>query len=177
MATNDSDASFSWSPASRADFASLGSALAAAVQDGDVICLEGELGAGKTSFAQAFAQALGVTAPVVSPTFNILCTYPEGRLPLHHFDLYRLDGSDQLEDVDFWALSDDSTPGVCLIEWADLFPNDMPEDTLTIQIGYIEGCEDARNLRLSASGSRAGCLLKVAAQAFDGKVPRKEHDA
>lgn len=177
MATNDSDASFSWNPASRTDFASLGSALAATAQDGDVICLEGELGAGKTSFAQAFAQALGVAAPVVSPTFNILCTYPEGRLPLHHFDLYRLDGPDQLEDVDFWALSDDSTPGVCLIEWADLFPNDMPEDTLTIQIGYIEGCEDARSLRLSASGSRAGCLLKAAAQAFDGKTSRKEQDA
>ncbi len=177
MIANAIEDSLSWSPANRADFSLVGSALAAVVQDGDVICLEGELGAGKTSLAQTFALGLGIASPVVSPTFNILCTYPEGRVPLHHFDLYRLDGPEQLEDVDFWALTDDGTPGVCLIEWADLFPDEMPEDALTIHVGYIEGNEEARSLRLSGEGGRAGRLLAAVAEVFDGKSASQEQDA
>ncbi|MBQ2681090.1 MAG: tRNA (adenosine(37)-N6)-threonylcarbamoyltransferase complex ATPase subunit type 1 TsaE, partial [Eggerthellaceae bacterium] len=78
---------------------SLAGKLAAVLQPGDVILLSGDLGAGKTQFTQGLAAGLGASEAVISPTFNIVLTYGSGRLPLHHFDLYRLEASEQLEDI------------------------------------------------------------------------------
>jgi len=101
--------------------------LAAQAQPGDVFCLCGQLGAGKTAFSQGFAQGLGITAHVNSPTFALLQTYEEGRLPLYHFDLYRLEENGQISPE---ALEDIGLPeyleagGVTLVEWANLAPKD-----------------------------------------------------
>ncbi len=146
--------------ASLEDFDALGCALASGLEDGDVVLLEGDLGAGKTTFAQAVARALGITAPVVSPTFSILCTYPHGAVALNHFDLYRLEAEEQLDDVDFWSLVDESTPGASLVEWADLFPDAMPEDALTLRISRAVGAGEGRDLAFSARGARSRQLLE-----------------
>lgn len=140
------------------------SAVAKCVQEGDVILLEGGLGAGKTTFTQALALELGVTEAVVSPTFNIVCIYGEGRIPLNHFDLYRLEDAAQLEDVDFWALVDEDTPGVSVIEWADLFSEEMPDDALTIRISHTSENGDLRDIRITAQGARSNSMLASVAE-------------
>lgn len=119
---------------SKVETRNVGAELAQGLSDGAVVLLSGDLGAGKTQFAQGIAEGLGVTEPVTSPTFNIVFEYASGRVPLYHFDLYRLEDAQQLEDIDFHALVDESTPGVALIEWADLFPAEMPEDAITVTI-------------------------------------------
>lgn len=108
--------------------------FASRLRDGDVVALSGDLGAGKTQFAQGVAQGLGVSEPVTSPTFNIVFEYGSGRIKLYHFDLYRLDGPEQLEDIDFYVTTDASTPGVALVEWADMFPEEMPEGAVSVTI-------------------------------------------
>lgn len=145
---------------SREDMERLGMALAGVLMDGDVILLEGELGTGKTTLSQALARALGVDSPVVSPTFSIVCTYDEGHLPLNHFDLYRLETEDELDDVDFWSLVDESTPGASLIEWADLFADAMPHDALTVHLDYGSVPDGPRMVSLKANGERAAHLLE-----------------
>ena len=84
----------------------LAATLAPYLQAGDVIVLSGDLGAGKTQFVQGVAAGLGVRDQVTSPTFNILLTYPAGSLPLYHFDLYRLEEADELEDIGYYETID-----------------------------------------------------------------------
>ena len=105
--------------------------LAAKAEAGDVFCLKGDLGTGKTAFAKGFAEGLGVTEDVVSPTFTIVHEY-DGRLRLYHFDIYRLPDGDALYDIGFDEYLD--AGGVCLIEWADQIPEEMPEDACWITI-------------------------------------------
>ena len=98
----------------------IAASIASGAAPGDVICLSGPLGAGKTAFAQGFALGLGVEDYVNSPTFTIMQIYGGGRLPLYHFDLYRLTSEldeDSLEDIGFFEYLDKG--GVCLIEWAE----------------------------------------------------------
>lgn len=122
--------------------------LVATLGDGDVVLLDGDLGAGKTQFAQGVAEGLGVTEPVTSPTFNIMFEYTSGRVPLYHFDLYRLDDASQLEDVDFYGVTDSSTPGVALVEWASMFPDEMPEDAVRVRISRVPGDDSARDIEI-----------------------------
>lgn len=122
--------------------------LVATLRDGDVVLLDGDLGAGKTQFAQGVAEGLGVTEPVTSPTFNIMFEYTSGRVPLCHFDLYRLDDASQLEDVDFYGVTDASTPGVALVEWASMFPDEMPEDAVRVRISRVPGDDSARDIEI-----------------------------
>lgn len=122
--------------------------LARGLGDGDVVLLDGDLGAGKTQFAQGVAEGLGVTEPVTSPTFNIMFEYTSGRVPLYHFDLYRLDDASQLEDVDFYGVTDSSTPGVALVEWAPMFPDEMPEDAVHVRISRVPGDDAARVIEI-----------------------------
>lgn len=150
--------------ASLLDFQALGDALARQVQDGDVVFLTGQLGAGKTTFTQAVARGLGITEDVVSPTFNLVCIYESGRVMLNHFDLYRLDDPSQLDDIDLWTLVDESTPGVSLIEWADLFSDDLPDEGLSIQISYPPEGAEGREVHLTAVGARAHELLGAIAE-------------
>lgn len=105
-----------------------------------VICLEGDLGSGKTIFTKGFAQALGIEENITSPTFNIIKEYPNGELPLYHMDVYRLDGK-----VDEIGLEDYFTKGgVVIIEWADLIQDYLPEERLDIKFKIVD--EETRTL-------------------------------
>lgn len=127
----------------------LGAALAAAVRPGDVVLLTGDLGAGKTVLAKGLGTGLGVSEPITSPTFNILLAH-EGRIPLYHFDLYRLDRAAQLEDVDYWGTLE--ADGVSLVEWGDRFAEAEPEQHVLVRIA-IAGDVD-RLLVVQGRGSR-----------------------
>ena len=134
---------------------SLGQAVGRAAADGDVICLTGDLGAGKTLFTKGVAEALGVAAEdVTSPTFAIMNVYDGGRLQVRHFDLYRLNRPEELEDIGFAEYA--GGDGVTLIEWAELFADQLPDEYLQVLITK-EG--DGRRAVLSAKGRRYEELL------------------
>lgn len=99
---------------------------------GDVICLIGDLGVGKTLFSQGFATGIGIEEPVNSPTFTIVQEYDEGRLPLYHFDVYRIEDSEEMEEVGFTDMI--YGDGVSLIEWANLIEDILPEKYTQITI-------------------------------------------
>lgn len=107
--------------------------LAALVTGGDVITLEGELGAGKTTFTKGIAHGLGVKRMVTSPTFTIVKEY-EGRIPLYHMDAYRLEHSE--EDIGFWEYFNGE--GLSVIEWATFIEDFLPSERLNIKINYID---------------------------------------
>ena len=105
-----------------------------------IICLEGDLGSGKTMFAKGFAQALGIKENITSPTFNIIKEYYSGEMPFFHMDVYRLDGNVGDIGIEEYYKKD----GVCLIEWADTIRDYLPEERLDIKIKVID--EDTRLL-------------------------------
>lgn len=110
----------------------LAEALAKAVTPGLVICLDGQLGAGKTRFVRAFASSLGVDESTInSPTYVIIQHYP-GNLMVHHFDIYRLRDEDEWDELGAEDLLEGD--GICLIEWASRFPKLFPEDRISIKI-------------------------------------------
>lgn len=119
----------------------------------DAITLEGDLGAGKTTFTQFLAKGLGVTRTVNSPTFTILKQY-KGRLALNHLDVYRLADSDEDLGWDELFFGD----AVSIIEWAHLIEYDLPKDRLNIQIKRID--DNARLFILNATGKRYEQLCK-----------------
>lgn len=134
----------------------LGARLAEHVQTNDVIVLSGDLGAGKTQFAKGFAAGLGVSDDITSPTFNILLEYVGAELPLLHFDLYRLDEPEELDDIDYFGLLESG--GVSLVEWGDKFPEHMPSDYLLIQIRVVD---DARRFEIQGFGQRGTQLAEA----------------
>lgn len=99
---------------------------------GDVFCLIGDLGVGKTLFSQGFATGLGIQESVNSPTFTIVQEYDEGRLPFYHFDVYRIEESEEMEEVGFADMI--YGEGVCLIEWANLIEDILPEHYTRVTI-------------------------------------------
>ena len=107
--------------------------LAKEALPGQVYCLNGDLGGGKTVFARGFGAGLGIDEPIVSPTFTILKEYDEGRLPLYHFDVYRIGSSDEMEEVGYFDKLD-RADGVCLIEWSVLIEDVIPEDAINVEI-------------------------------------------
>ena len=109
---------------------------------GDIICLDGDLGAGKTVFAKGFAEGLGIREPVTSPTFNILKEYKGGRLPLYHFDVYRIEDPDEMYAIGFedYFYGD----GICLIEWSELIEELIPEEAIRVKIRRVPGEDDDR---------------------------------
>ena len=110
----------------------LGERLGTAAKAGQVFALLGDLGVGKTTFAQGFAKGLGITGPVNSPTFTILSVYEGGRLPLYHFDVYRIEEPEEMEEIGYEEYFFGT--GVCLIEWADLIEEILPPDVVRITI-------------------------------------------
>ena len=106
------------------------------VKPGQIICLEGELGVGKTVFTQGFAKGLGIDEPICSPTFTIIQEYKEGRLPLYHFDVYRIGDPEELFNIGADEYFDGD--GVCVVEWADLVSEELPENSKYIFIEYGE---------------------------------------
>ena len=107
--------------------------LAKEALPGQVYCLNGDLGVGKTVFARGFGAGLGIDEPIVSPTFTILKDYDAGRLPLYHFDVYRIGSSDEMEEVGYFDKLD-RADGVCLIEWSVLIEDVIPEDAINVEI-------------------------------------------
>ena len=110
----------------------LGARLADALQGGEVIAFTGDLGAGKTAFVSGMAQALGVDERVTSPTFTIVNEYEGGRLPLFHFDMYRLGSADELFHIgweDYLARG-----GVCAVEWSENVDEAIEDDAIRISI-------------------------------------------
>jgi tRNA threonylcarbamoyladenosine biosynthesis protein TsaE len=135
---------------------SLGFALASAAAPGDIVCLWGDLGAGKTHLAKAFGAGLGVTETVTSPSFVLMAEYA-GRLPLFHIDLYRLaDASDALAGG---LIDDRQTAGVTLVEWPDRLGPALPAERLDV---LIDGAgEDPRAITLRALGPGPRRYLEV----------------
>lgn len=99
---------------------------------GDVFCLVGDLGVGKTLFSQGFAKGIGVEEYVNSPTFTIVQEYMDGRMPLYHFDVYRIEEPEEMEEIGYTEML--YGEGVCLIEWADLIEEIWPEHYTKIVI-------------------------------------------
>lgn len=136
---------------SAAQTKALAGALARGAAAGDVILLAGQLGAGKTAFAQGFGEGLGVTDPVLSPTFTIARQYEGGRLPLHHLDVYRLDYLNEVLDAGLNDLLDEG--GVVLIEWGDAIVPVLPANYLEVRITFGDD-DDERRLVLRPVGAR-----------------------
>ena len=103
---------------------------------GSIVALTGDLGTGKTTLTKAIAAGLGVTDVITSPTFNIVKQYYSGRLPLYHFDVYRIGDVDEMYEIGYeeYFFGD----GVCVIEWADLIEEIIPDDAVRIEIEYGE---------------------------------------
>lgn len=114
-----------------------------------VICLQGDLGSGKTMFTKGFAKAMQVEEEITSPTFNIIKEYTSGELPLYHMDVYRLDGKVEGLGIEEYY----TKGGVTIIEWADMIPDYLPEERLDIKIKSSSEDEDKRTITLIPYGS------------------------
>lgn len=136
-------------------------AVAELVRAGDLLVLAGDLGAGKTAFTQGLGAALGVTDPITSPTFTLAQRY-EGRLRLHHLDVYRLGSLDEVADLDIGELLDDDAATV--VEWGDSILGALPADYLEVRFTFGEG-DDDRTVAFTAVGpawvARTAALRRV----------------
>lgn len=134
---------------SAAETRKLGERLAGQLKAGDVILLEGELGAGKSEFARGVAKGLGVQETVTSPSFTILNVYESGRAPLYHFDWYRLESAEELYELGMDEYL--GGEGIALVEWPGRCPEAVPETCLRIRIEA--GGENTRRITGEACGS------------------------
>lgn len=114
------------------DTFAIGKALAESAEPGQAFCLYGDLGVGKTVFSQGFGAGLGISEPISSPTFTILKEYHEGRLPFYHFDVYRIGSDDEMDEIGYYDCVDGD--GVCLIEWAQLISDILPQHYTRVTI-------------------------------------------
>ncbi|HIS32561.1 MAG TPA: tRNA (adenosine(37)-N6)-threonylcarbamoyltransferase complex ATPase subunit type 1 TsaE [Candidatus Limivivens intestinipullorum] len=129
----------------------LGEEIGRNASPGEVYTLTGDLGVGKTVFTQGVAAGLGIAGPVNSPTFTILQIYEEGRLPLYHFDVYRIGDVEEMEEIgcDDYFYGD----GVCLIEWAELIEEILPKDRISVTIEKdLDKGFDYRRITVDRSG-------------------------
>ena len=131
----------------------LAKSLAEKAHKGDIFALIGDLGAGKTAFAKGFAEGLGITEPVVSPTFTILQVYEGGRLPLYHFDVYRISDISEMDEIGyedcFWG------EGVTVMEWADIVEPILPDTATVITIERdLEKGPDYRKITIENEADR-----------------------
>jgi tRNA threonylcarbamoyladenosine biosynthesis protein TsaE len=142
-----------------------GEALGRSLPAGSVILLEGDLGTGKTTLVQGLGTALGITDAIASPTFTLINEYPEGRVPLYHFDLYRLSPEDvtTLYPELYWE-GQEVTPGIVAIEWAERLPY-LPERYLHIKLTLIGA--DCRQLDLQPVGNWHDNDLEAMVRAFN----------
>lgn len=151
MVKQESFILFTYSPE---ETMAIASKLAHLLHSGDVLLLEGDLGAGKTTFTKGLAKGLGITRNVNSPTFTIIKEYKGGRLPLYHMDVYRLD--DSFEDLGFDEYFEGD--GVTVVEWAHLIQEQLPVQLL--QINLYHEADEARRLELTAYGQHYIDLCK-----------------
>lgn len=118
------------------DVRRFGRQLGAEAQPGLIIALTGDLGTGKTTLTKAIAEGLGVTETITSPTFNIVKEYESGRLPLYHFDVYRIADPDEMYELGYEEYF--FGEGVCVVEWAELIEDMIPEEAVRIEMDYGE---------------------------------------
>ena len=145
------------------DTRELAAAMAGLARPGDVLLLAGELGTGKTVFAQGFGRGLGVEEQVTSPTFTLMRTY-EGRLTLVHADVYRLDHLQEVVDLALPELLDEG--GVAVVEWGDVAAAALAPDFLEVCLEQGAG-DDDRLVTLRATGGRWSSRLRPLAMALD----------
>ena len=124
----------------------LGARLAEGLEPGDVIAFRGGLGAGKTAFTRGLARGLGILEPVTSPTYTIVNEYPQGRLPLFHFDMYRLHDAEELFDLGWEDYLDRG--GVCAVEWSENFEEAL-EDPIVVTIDRDPADEELRHITIT----------------------------
>lgn len=110
----------------------LGKSIGEQAKPGEIYTLTGDLGVGKTVFAQGLAAGLGITEPISSPTFTIVQVYEEGRIPFYHFDVYRIGDIEEMDEIGYEEYF--YGEGVCLIEWANLIGEILPEEIVSIRI-------------------------------------------
>lgn len=117
---------------SEKDTLEFGKKLGADAKPGQIVCIDGDLGVGKTVFTKGFAEGLGVKDDVVSPTFTIIQEYTDGNIPMYHFDVYRIGHPDEMYDIGYeeYFYGD----GVCLIEWSSRIEELLPEESIHINI-------------------------------------------
>lgn len=125
-----------------AETEALGARLAAALTPGAVVAYRGGLGMGKTAFTRGLARGLGYKGRVTSPTFTIVNEYEGGRLPLFHFDMYRLEGADALFDIGWEDYLDRG--GVCAVEWSELAEEALPPETVFVTIARSPEADNSR---------------------------------
>lgn len=129
----------------------LGRQTGVLAKPGEVYTLIGDLGAGKTVFTQGMASGLGITGAVNSPTFTILQVYDEGRLPFYHFDVYRIGDVEEMEEIGYEDCF--YGQGICLIEWADLIREILPERYIEVRIDKdLERGFDYRKITFTEHG-------------------------
>ena len=133
---------------SAAETRALGAKLAAFLQPGDTLLLQGDLGAGKSEFARGVARGLGITGPVPSPSFTILNAYDEGRLPLYHFDWYRIEDPEEIAQMGMDEML--GGDGVALIEWSEKALEWVPERALKVNIRAED--EETREITFTPLG-------------------------
>jgi tRNA threonylcarbamoyladenosine biosynthesis protein TsaE len=124
-------------------------AVAGLAREGDIILIAGEMGAGKTAFAQGFGRALGVTEPITSPTFTLVHSYETAGVFLHHADLYRLDQLAEVADLGLAELAEHH--GIVLVEWGDVVESTFGEH-LIVELSAVDDDEEARTLTIGAVG-------------------------
>lgn len=137
--------------------ARIGTTLGSLLRAGDIICLQGELGAGKTCFAKGIARGMGIEGPVTSPTFTLVNEY-HGDLTLYHFDVYRLNGSEEMDDIGYeeYFYGD----GVTLVEWAERIREVLPAERLDILIDRGTKGEEFREITMLPRGDRYRLLVE-----------------
>lgn len=140
----------------------LAATLAGLVGPGDLLVLAGEMGAGKTAFAQGFARGLGIEEVVTSPTFTIIREYAGGRLALHHLDVYRLDHLREVADLGLGEMLDEDA--VMLVEWGDAVLPALPDQYLDVRITFGDG-DDDRHLELAGRGRSWAARHRVLGEA------------
>lgn len=142
---------------------SVGEFVGKRLKAGMVLCLTGDLGAGKTLFTKGVAAGLGVKADVTSPSFTLMNLY-DGRLPVTHFDLYRLDDEGDLDEIGFYEYADEPV-GVAVIEWADKFPEALPPHHLSVVLSPGKNLEE-RRLSFTARGDGYEGILAALEESF-----------
>lgn len=140
----------------------IGKQIGSLVNKGDILCLTGDLGTGKTHISKGIAEGLEITDHITSPTFNIVNEYHSGRITLYHFDVYRVNDPDEIESIGFdeYIFGE----GVSLIEWANYIEELIPEEYIHIKIEKLpEMGENFRKITLNGFGDRYNYIKEIKA--------------
>lgn len=142
----------------------LGRSLGQQLSPGDVILLDGDLGAGKTTFTKGIALALGIRRPVKSPTFTLIREYQEGHYPLYHMDMYRLEngGSDELGLEEYF-----DGQGIVIVEWSQFIQDQLPDEFLKVKLTKDPIDDDVRQIDFEAHGAHYQAIVEATLTVFD----------